>query len=181
MSDPVHTIILCEDLQLRCFVRRFLVKQGWHPRQIHEVALPAEGGAGVTWLRDKLPGEVKAYRSRKSRAETCLVVGCDADNQTVECRLQTLRDACMAAGVPFRDTADRVAVAIPKRNIETWLAYLRGTQVNETDPYPKHKYESDCRNEVARLDEMCKKNNLEPAPPPPSLALACEEFRRIRQ
>jgi hypothetical protein len=180
MSDPVHTVILCEDLQLRCFIRRFLLKRGCHARQIREVTLPTGGGAGVTWVREKLPDELKAYRSRNARAATCLVVGCDADDQTVEGRIQTLRDACTAAGVPFRGNAERVALAIPKRNIETWLAYLGGATVNEEEVYPKYDYESDCRNQVTRLDQLCQNQRLEPNPPPPSLVLACEEFRRIQ-
>lgn len=181
MSDPVHTIIICEDLQLRCFIRRFLLKRGWHARQIREVALPVGGGAGVSWVKEKLPEEIKAYRSRSARATTCLVVGCDADDGTVENRIQNLRDACVAAGVPFRGLTERVSFAIPKRNIETWLAYLRGENVNETDVYRKYKYESECRAQVACLNNMCQVQHLEPAPPLPSLVFACEEFKRIRQ
>jgi len=181
MSDPVYTIIFCEDLQLRCFIRRFLRKRGWDARDIHEVDLPVGGGAGVSWVREKFPDELKAYRSRNAHAATSLIIGCDADDQTVENRIQSLRDACTAAGVPFRSNTESIAFAIPKRNIETWLAYLRGTIVNENDAYPKYKFESECREQVARLDEMCQNQKLEPAPPPPSLANACDEFKRIRK
>ena len=151
------------------------------PRQIRTIPLPFGGGAGVTWVRDKLPAELKAYRSRSTRAATCLVVGCDADDQTVESRMQNLGGACTAAGVPFRANDERVAFAIPKRNIETWLAYLRGQAVNEADAYPKYKFESECRSQVARLDEMCQNQHLEPEPPPPSLVTACTEFQRVAQ
>jgi hypothetical protein len=179
VSDAVHTIILCEDLQLECFVRRFLIKQGWSSRQIRTIAIPPSG-AGINWLQEKLPNELRAYRSRNARAQTCLVVGCDADQHTVESRIQTLRNACVAAQVPFRTDVERIALAIPKRNIETWLAYLRGTSVDELQAYPKYKYESECRDQVARLDGMCRSQNLEPKPPPPSLVSACGEFNRIR-
>jgi len=90
-----------------------------------------------------------------------------------------LKAACSEAGVPFRTAEERVALAIPRRNIETWLAYLRGEEVNETDAYPKYDDESECRNEVAKLDEMCRKQKLEPDPPPPSLVIGCQEFKRI--
>lgn len=179
MSDPVHTIILCEDLQLRCFIRRFLLKRGWHPRQIREVALPTAGGAGVTWVKEKLPDELKAYRSRSSHAETALIVGCDADNETVAGRIQTLKDACDEVDVQFRQENERIVFVIPRRNIETWLAYLRVETVNETDAYRKYEHESDCRDQVSALDEMCQSQKLEPAPAPPSLILACEEFKRL--
>ena len=90
-----------------------------------------------------------------------------------------LKAACSEAGVPFRTAEERVALAIPRRNIETWLAYLRGEEVNETDAYPKYDDESECRNEVAKLDEMCRKQKREPDPPPPSLVIGCQEFKRI--
>jgi hypothetical protein len=179
MSDPVHTIILCEDLQLRCFIRRFLLKRGWNARQIREVALPDGGGAGVTWVKEKLPDELKAYRSRSCHAETALIVGCDADDETVPGRIQSLRDACDEVGVPFRQANERIVFVIPKRNIETWLAYLRAESVNEVAAYRKYAYESDCRDQVAALDEMCAHQSLEPEPAPPSLLLACAEFNRL--
>ena len=121
MSDPVHTIILCEDLQLRCFIRRFLLKRGWHPRQIREVPLPAAGGAGVSWVRAKLPDELNAYRLRNSRAKTCLVVGIDADDDSIEGRVRMLMAECSQQGVPFRSNEERIALVIPRRNIETWF------------------------------------------------------------
>jgi hypothetical protein len=178
MSDPVHTIVLCEDLQLRCFIRRFLVKRGWHTRQIREVPLPVSG-AGVSWVRVKFPDELKAYRSRHFRAETCLIVGIDADHDTIAARIEMLSAACSARSVPFRSNDDRIAFVIPKRNIETWLAYLRGEEVNETDAYPKYDNERDCRDQVARLNKMCLERAWQPDPPPPSLAQACQEFQRI--
>ncbi len=179
MSDPVHTIILCEDLQLRCFIRRFLLKSGWHARQLREVALPANGGAGVTWVKNNLPAEIKAYRSRNAHAETCLIVGIDADHETIETRIQALKQACADANVPFRTTGEHIALVIPKRNIETWLAFLRGEHVDETSVYPKYNEESQCKGQVARLDEMCRSRRLEPEPPPPSLLAACNEFHQI--
>lgn len=179
MSDPVHTIILSEDLQLRCLIRRFLLKRGWQARQIREVALPAGGGAGVTWVKQKLPEELKAFRSRGFHAATALIVGCDADNETVEGRIQSLRDACDEAGVPFRQDGERIIFVIPKRNVETWLAYLRAEAINEVDAYRKYNHESDCREQVSALDVMCSRQRLVPDPPPPSLVLACSEFSRL--
>jgi hypothetical protein len=93
-------------------------------------------------------------------------------------RVQTFRAACVESGVPFRSNDERVVFVVPKRNIETWLAYLRGQSVNEEDTYPKHTCESDCRQEVARLDELCREQRF-PVAPPASLASSCDEFKRI--
>jgi hypothetical protein len=97
----------------------------------------------------------------------------------VEERIQTFKDACAEAAISFRQDNERVVFVIPKRNIETWLAYLRGEQVDETRVYPKYESESDCKNQVTRLDEMCRRQILEPELPPPSLIAACSEFQRI--
>lgn len=179
MSAPVHTVILCEDLQLECFVRRFLIKRGWERRQIFSVPLPANGGAGYSWVLKKLPDELKAYRSRNAHAETCLIVGLDADNETIDERIDRLRRACKEADLEFRRADERIALAIPRRNIETWLEYLRGRNVDEVTVYTKYDRQSDCRDQVTRLDDLCRHQRLEPDQPPPSLVFACEEFTRI--
>jgi hypothetical protein len=172
-------VILCEDTQTECFIRRFLVKQNWNRRQIHAETLPAGKGSGLVWVREKFVKELKAYRSRSTRAATCLIVASDADDKTVDERIQTFKAACAEASMPFRKEGERVIFVIPRRNIETWLAYLRGQMVNEADAYPKYDNESDCRDQVAKLDDMCRRQRLEPEPPPPSLASACSEFKRI--
>ncbi len=178
VSEPVHIIILCEDIQLRCFIRRFLIRKGWQRRQIREIPIPDSGG-GVTWVREKFPDELEAYRSRNTRAETCLIVGIDADHDSVADRIEMLRRDCSAKDIPFRRENERVAFVIPKRNIETWLAYLRSEQVNETDAYPKYENERECRDQVARLDHLCSQGALSPEPSPTSLVSACQEFQRI--
>jgi len=174
----VQTVILCEDTQTACFIRRFLIKQGWNGRQIRIEKQPKGHGSGEQSVRKKFPAELKAYRNRNSRASTCLIVASDADRMTVDERIRTFRDACADAGVTFREDSERVLFIIPRRNIETWLAYLRGEKVNEVKPYAKYRCESECRDQVARLDEICRENRLDPEPPP-SLEHACNEFRRI--
>jgi hypothetical protein len=177
--DAVHTVVLCEDTQTECFIRRFLVKQNWDRRQIRTETLPAGKGSGLVWVREKFVNELKAYRSRSTRAATCLIVAADADDMTVEERIRTLKDACAGVAVPFRQDDEHVIFVIPRRNIETWLAFLRGESVNEVDAYRKYDNESDCRGQVAKLDDCCRRKKLEPDPPPPSLAATCAEFKRI--
>ena len=133
MSNGVQVTILCEDLQTRCVIRQFLMKSGYTRHELHEVSVPGNsGGAGDKWVRDRFPVELKAYHNRKHRASTCLIVALDADlKETVDSRRQWLRDACDEQKVPFRDNDDKVLMIVPKRNIETWLAYLRGKDVDE--------------------------------------------------
>lgn len=174
----VGVVILSEDTQSECFIRRFLHRHGWDRRQIRAETLPRGQGSGEQWVREKFIKELKAYRSRTSRAATCLIVASDADDKTVDERIQTFRNMCAEEGVAFRNEGERVAFIIPRRNIETWLAYLRGEAVDEIQSYPKYSYESQCRDQVVRLDEMCRQQTLGPQPPP-SLECTCKEFKRI--
>lgn len=176
--DAVGVVILSEDTQSECFMRRFLHRRGWDRRQIRVETLPRGQGSGEQWVREKFINELKAYRSRSSRAATCLIVASDADDKTVNERIQTFRNMCDEAGVAFRKEGERIALIIPRRNIETWLAYLRGEAVNEVESYRKYGFESECREQVVRLDEMCRQQKLAPQPPA-SLESACNEFKRI--
>ena len=73
---------------------------------------------------------------------------------------------------------DRVVLTVPRRNIETWLAYLAGATVNETDSYPRLNRPSDCKPHVRALADMCTTGELR-VPAPPSLVAACDEFRNL--
>jgi hypothetical protein len=168
-QDAVLAVVLCEDTQTECFIRRFLVKRDWDRRQIRTETLPAGKGSGLVWVREKFVNELKAYRSRSTRAATCLIVASDADDRAVDERIQTFKDACAEANVPFRKEGERVIFVIPRRNIETWLAYLRGQSVNEVDAYPKYDNEGDCRGQVTKLHDLCRRqkqgsnHSLDPA------------------
>ncbi|MDP3186154.1 MAG: hypothetical protein Q8M58_12870, partial [Anaerolineales bacterium] len=67
---------------------------------------------------------------------------------------------------------------IPRRNIETWICFLKGQEVDETTEYAHFKRrEGDCKPVVQAL----ARNRREPLPEiaPPSLKTACQELPRI--
>lgn len=178
-TASVQVVILCEDLQQECFIRRFLMLRGYRRHDfIHKLAR-AGCGSAEQFVREKFPRELTAYRSRSSRAATALIVCMDADNLSVEERVKSLTKACTDCRVPFRRGGEQVCFVVPKRNIETWLAYLRGEPVDEQAVYPKYDCQSKCQQDVERLDEMCRQRKFRPDPPP-SLSQACEEFRRLQ-
>jgi len=72
---------------------------------------------------------------------------------------------------------ERIAIFIPKRNVETWIHFLMGEDVNETDEYKKFSAESECASAVARL--AAKSEYWLTADVPPSLRAACNELLRI--
>ncbi len=122
-----------------------------------------------------MPIELKAMRDANSSA---LIVLTDADSMTVQERLETLRRKCADENIEWRRPGEAVLIIIPKRNIETWLAYLRREEVDENSTYRKYPAESDCRGDVRELVSMCEHGKIR-TPAPDSLTVACDEWRRM--
>lgn len=165
-------VLLCEYLQTATFMRRFLKRRGWTPRDIREEIAPPGRGSGEQWVRERYPDELIAMRAR---GNTILAVGTDADLMSIGERISSLDKEAESRGVAKRMDKEPVIMVIPKRNIETWFAYLRGEEVNETESYRRYRVESECRENVEALDKMCKSKLLK-EPFPPSLQAACVEF-----
>ena len=178
MSRPARITILCEDLQHACFVRRFLMNRGWTRHDIREQIHSAGRGSAQQGVRDRFPTELRAYRSKCNYLRNGLIAVIDADVRDVRDRVRNFDTACDEQGVRRRQVDERVLLVIPKRNIETWLAYLRGESVNETDQYRRYEYESRCHGDVDQLDEMCKRGELTGSAPP-SLQECCDDFERF--
>jgi len=177
MSKPARITILCEDPQQACFVRRFLMNRGWTRHELRENVAPAGSGSGEQWVREQFPQQMKAYRSQCHHLRSGLVAVIDADLREVQYRVRGFETACAKQGVTPKQPDERVLYVIPKRNIETWLAYLRGEPaVDEQTQYPRYEYQSRCHPEVDRLDAMCKTGQLE-GEPPASLQRCCQEFQ----
>ncbi len=186
MSRASDIIVLCEDRLQEVFVRRFL-KRGWGIKQppIRLVPYPhaGSGGAGEKHVRDNYPNQLKAFRTRHAR--TILIVVMDADTGTAEEHHRELERACSCVQPPVgvRQANEAVVHVIPKRHIETWLAYLDSVNVDEDCSY-KSDYgfrgcEAGCHHLVDRLATACK-NGEQLANMPDSLGRTCREFERIR-
>ena len=163
--------VLCEDKQHATFIRIFLKKRN---RKIYAVSR-TDAGAGEQFVRDNYPAQLDAIRKRGG----ILVVMIDGDNYSIEQRQKQMDEACRQKGVSPRSLSDKVAVFVPMRNIETWLAYLDGGEgVNETDTYPRLERERECRRHVDVLDQMCIEEKLR-TPAPASLEAACREYDNV--
>lgn len=178
MSNSKEVTILCEGRQDEVFVRRFLDECGVNRPRIRGIPYPKGKGAGEQHVREQYPTEVKAHRSRAAYQKSLrLIVMTDADTKTVTKRQRELDDILGAAGQDRREATERIAVFIPKRNVETWIHYLMGEKVNETDAYPKLPAEGDCETSVKRV--AAKSEYRLTADAPPSLRLACSEIIRL--
>lgn len=181
MSRQSQLILLCEDSQQETFVRRFLEKAGWSVRRLRVVKAPKGQGSGEQFVRERFPGELLAYRRNRNRVAQGLIVVQDGDSRGVAGRMKELVNACGEAGLePLKDD-EAVVIVIPTWNIETWLAYLDGSEVDETrSNYPRLNRPRDCMVHVDKLHEMCQRQALRP-PAPRSLDAACVEYRRLSQ
>lgn len=183
MSRASEYIILHEDKMHLVFVQYFLKKFGVHNRLIRSVLCPKGKGAGEQHVRNRYPNELKAYRTRAAKALTVLIVVIDADSGSVEDHRRELDRSARKNEVEARTSQDKIVHIIPKRNIETWLAFLDLGCVDENKDYKNEygfkKRESECHVLIDRLYDACKHHrNL--ADIPPSLQEACHEFERIR-
>ena len=105
----------------------------------------------------------------------------DADKRSTATRRAELNAACNRKRIPQRNDGDPVLVIIPRRNIETWLAYLGGTEVDEDKTYPRLRRERDCDAQAAELHRMCHEAQRLDEGAPPSLQEACAEYGRLQR
>ena len=181
MSKCTEAVILCEDRQQELFARYFLIECGINKRRIRVKIAKKGVGSGEQFVRENYPSEVKAFRSR-NYLNISLVIFVDADVNTVNYRLKQLDKELVSALLNRnrrnrRQTNEKIAIFVPKRNIETWIRYLKGNKVNEEAIYSKLPKESACKTFVKRLAH----NYNEPLPEdaPHSLKKACIELARI--
>lgn len=174
----VELVLLCEDSQHEAFARRFLKGMGWEKRAIRVEKSPSSEGSGEQYVRERFPKELGAYRTRRNKAASAILAMIDADGRAVEERIGQLADQCSKQNVPFREDKDAVAIAVPRRNIETWIHCLEGNNVNEDDKYPKLGRAGLCAVAVDNLIGQCRGDGLDENSPPSFLA-ACEEYKRI--
>ncbi len=178
----VRFTVLVEDRALERFVRECLYALGVHTREIRIVEFLAGRGSAKQWIDREYPVQVQAHR-RRSSENIALIVGTDADEQTVQQRVQRLTEVLQEAGREPRSLQERIAIWVPRWNIETWLLYLNGHEVNEVANYKGQAREVDikaaAREFVRRFQQFIRGTSAEDHLP--SLVAAFEETKRIRQ
>ena len=176
MPNKIARIIVrCEDLQQHVFIYRCLVKSGIHPRTIQIRHNP--GGDAKRFVLDQYPVQVKALRSTP-HVSAAFISMIDADDRTVEQRKLEHNNVLTESGQEHRDDAEKIAILVPRRNIETWIHHLLGEVVNEQDSYARFRgKESKCAPAAEEFARRCphdmRKTDL------PSLHDGCAELQRI--
>ncbi|MFZ0419772.1 MAG: hypothetical protein WAM04_16860 [Candidatus Sulfotelmatobacter sp.] len=135
MSKPSFVIVIVEDERHEMLVRRYLRKYGMGPHQVTYVRSPSGAGSAEQWVRSRFAKEVSAYRNRRARAATALIVVIDADAHTVQGRLTQLSGELKQSGIQAITSGEQVARLVPKRNVETWILCLHQEPVDEETDY----------------------------------------------
>lgn len=180
-SRRVQLILLCEDQKQEYFLWHFLDELGWNlPKRNARVMKPAPGSeAASRWVEKRFPLELREYRRQKAQHACILVTVIDADCVPLISRKRHMKEECENVNVQFRQEGEAVAIFVPKRNIETWIAFLlnpKSVISEETDPKRfKKGVPSDSLPAVKVLVEAYNTNELSEMLP--SLQDACEEYR----
>jgi hypothetical protein len=174
----IKIAVLCEDRQQEVFARHFLKKRGFRGNFTF-FTCPDGSQSGEQYVRLRYPGEVIEYRRQANFLSIGLVVVIDADKKTVTERINQLDLALRDAGQEPRKPNEKIAIFVPKRNIETWIHYLQNENVDEESEYTKFtNNEASCKPFVEDLANKCKQGVLDENAPP-SLQVACGELQRI--
>ncbi len=178
-KQGVQVVLLMEDKQQRTFVTRLL--QALNPKvKFRSLPLPAGHGAGEQHVRQRYAPEVQELRQRSGHLWLALVVVLDADRGEVADRQGQLAAQLKSAELEPRAADEPIVHLIPRRNIETWITYLSGQPVNETDTYPRLTgRERECQPAVDRFVELYRSDQALPVDCPPSLVTAFNELRRL--
>ncbi len=142
MKRHADVIILCEDRAHANFIRHYLKKRGFNNRKIR-IMPRCSPASGAQFVEANYATQVKAYRSKANYLSVALLTVIDADTQAVEQIHERLEEQLQDAGLEQRKAEERIAVLVPKRNIETWIVYLLGITVNEETDYKKCRLAKD--------------------------------------
>jgi len=170
-----YVTVVCEDTQQSCFMYRFLTAKGLKPHRLIMRPCPtARGGDAKQFVRRNHVAEVRAMRAKPHLLAGVITI-IDADDSTVGARKDELNDALVAEGQDRRQADERIAVAVPRREIETWIHSLQGRPVDEETRYPRFRGdERQCAPAASEFARKCPSDMQEDDLP--SLKDACKEL-----
>ena len=117
---------------------------GIHRSELQVSRHPSGRGSAKQWIEERYLEEVRIHRSKANHQQVALLVGTDADEQTVNQRTGNLAAVLKDAKVDPRSKKEQNVHWIPKWNAETWILYLSGQDVDEDD--------KDCKQRVSNPD-----------------------------
>jgi len=178
LNDTYEYIVLCEDAQTKTFIRSFLLQHNIPSGKIHFRNYPVGKGCGEQFVREAYFIEARLLSSRYKFRREVLVVCSDADSYSVIQKAKSLDEKIAQFDKSWDRTKLPVLMWIPKREIETWIHYLRGEDVDEQTSYRHSGNPERCKKEAIRFKEYCQ-DVIEFSEVPSSMNFAKEEYIRV--
>lgn len=177
----VHVVVLCEGRKDYQFAYKCLVACGWRWYQITANISPSGKQSAFTYVLNHYPAEVHANRNGKKK-ERALFVLIDADEEPEGRRERNLASRLDAARLKPRQAGERIALWVPRRQLETWVYFLTHGEADEaTDYKEEHRVkEREYMPAAERFAKLLKERRSLSTKAVPSLKKAVAEFERLR-
>lgn len=177
----VQVVVLCEGVKDYRLAYKCLVTCGWRRDQITASLSSAGKGSAYTYVLNHYAMEVQANRHGKKK-ERALLVMIDGDGQPEGGRESELAKRLAAAKHKPRQAAERIALWVPRRQIETWIHFLTHGEADEESEYKRTHRVKDKEYAPAAelLAKLLKERRSLPPKTLPSLKKAVTEFGRLR-
>ena len=178
MSNKARSqlMILCEDKAQLDFIKGYCKEAGWDNRAIISQDLcPAGSQSAEQWVRERFERTLRTFRGKYGQGRSViLLVMIDGDKFSVSERKKQLQQNVQCTA------QEPVALFVPKRNIQSWMAFLDGDFENEEKDY-KQKYQRQSPNSKygRNLRKFCLSSSPEKLPS--SLEDACKEWEKIER
>lgn len=148
--------------------------------------IPDREGAGDAFVLEKYAQEVRYARSKRHE-NYALVVAVDGDRFGVQERLLQLDQKLADAELGARGLAERIAIFVPTRNVETWELWLCGARNLDEErdfktavPQDKAGRRASVKRAVeAWLKDLAPEEQELEEKTLPALAAGREEIRRL--
>lgn len=169
-AEKPQIIILCEDKAHYHFMKGYCEAAGWKSRQLFPDLCPPGSQSAEQWVRQRFEQTLRSFRSMHGQGRNiCLMIMIDADRFSPEERKSQLQQNIQ------RESNEPVGIFVPKRNIQSWMAWIDGNYTNE-DTDHKNAYQKKSPNSLygKKLRAICIKPNSKELPP--SVQDACREW-----
>jgi hypothetical protein len=174
----VRIALIVEDQRLEQFSRNVLYKCGFRRHEIRLAPYPVGRGSAKAWVESQYVAEVRIFRSKRYQ-RLGILVGTEADEQTVLERHESLARALREDSLAPRDPGERICLWVPKWNIETWILYFAGESCDEASNQKLRVRKPDFKTTATRfIDEYCKSRDRDDVETLSSLELAYGETER---
>ena len=178
LSKDYRYTVLCEDAQTKSFIVEILKAHGIITRRIKVINYPCGKGCGSAFVNREYPREVHLLHELNFQ-KLVLVVCTDADNFSVDTRKKMLDDSVSKNLSKWNRENRFIILFIPKREIETWIHFLRGEDVDEKMEFKHSGKPETCKEEAHKFADYCRGLLEMKTEPLPSMVEAKKEYVRV--